>query len=119
MFFTFNLNYLLLFFSSSELTSDTFAPTETMSAHNLAFVAGELEMLGELAPGVQHWAISSTLEEFYLKNKFELVIKAYNELFRSVQRPIEKLDVAALPVDTDGLSSPGLIVMRYAYSFFV
>ncbi|CAB0036684.1 unnamed protein product [Trichogramma brassicae] len=95
-----------------DMATDTFAATSPMSAYNLAFVDGDLENLDELAPNVSHWSINKPATDFYLRDKVGPVFEVYNELLQGVARPIDKLDIAALPVDTDGLSAPGLIVMR-------
>ncbi|KAL7288638.1 hypothetical protein TKK_0017371 [Trichogramma kaykai] len=98
--------------SDDDMATDTFAATSPMSAYNLAFVDGDLENLDELAPNVSHWSINKPATDFYLRDKVGPVFEVYNELLQGVARPIDKLDIAALPVDTDGLSAPGLIVMR-------
>lgn len=88
-----------------------------MSAHNLAFVLTEgLEHLGELDAGVSHWGVDPGKRgsrDFYLRDKLGPIVTAFSEIFGGVARPTKKLDLAALPVDFDGLSAPGLLVVRY------
>ena len=90
-----------------------------MSAHNLAFVAGKIENLGEIAvdeskgQSIAYWGdVERKSQEFYLRDKLGPVMHAYSELFGGVDRPTDKLVLAALPVDFDGLSAPGLIIFK-------
>lgn len=40
------------------------------------------------------------------------MVSAFAELFDGVSRPSDKLDLLVLPIDFDGISAPGLIVVR-------
>lgn len=90
-----------------------------MSAHDLAFVISSPKYIVEIVdpdpsqPGVVYWGEAERREhELYLKNKVDLILDEYAEMFENISRPTDKLDLVALPIDYDGLSSPGLIVTR-------
>ncbi|XP_014203770.1 thyrotropin-releasing hormone-degrading ectoenzyme-like [Copidosoma floridanum] len=104
---------------SSELSEDVvieeFGESPRMPSHGLAFAIGSLEHLGELALGngssVGHWGCGDERHEFYLQDKLAPIAEAFYELFGH-ERPIGKLDLLAAPVDFDGSSAPGLIVVK-------
>jgi hypothetical protein len=94
-----------------------------ISAHNLVFVIGSFESLGEVTIDetpllkkqiIGYWGDSEhKSQDFYLRDKITPIATAYAELFQGAVRPTENLNLVALPVDFDGISSPGLIVVRY------
>lgn len=60
-----------------------------------------------------HWACEEHEQphEFYLQDKIGLILEAYDKMFQ-VDLPIGKLDLVVLPIDYDGSSAPGLIVVK-------
>ncbi|XP_058791349.1 thyrotropin-releasing hormone-degrading ectoenzyme-like [Phymastichus coffea] len=108
--------------SPSENTMlDEFAQTPDISPHNLAFVVGDFEQLSELSVNNQSivlWGAAEHMgQEFYLHQKIAKVVQAWESLFVGVPKLIEKLDIVALPVNYDGASAPGLIVVRDSLFF--
>ncbi|XP_001608203.2 aminopeptidase N [Nasonia vitripennis] len=99
-------------------TSAAFGETRRISAHNLAFVIGaEIESLGQVPiteqQSLTYWADPGRKsQEYYLRDKLDRVLSAFAELFQGVSLPSDKLDLLALPIDFEGISAPGLIVVR-------
>ncbi|XP_011497354.1 PREDICTED: aminopeptidase N [Ceratosolen solmsi marchali] len=108
--------------NTDNLTVDIFGETQTMSAHNFVFVIGNFEFLGEVPIDetpllkkqvIGYWGDAEhKTQDFYLRDKISPIVTAYAELFQGLARPTKNLSLVAMPVDFDGLSAPGLIIIK-------
>lgn len=98
---------------------DTFKDTPLLSPHNLAFVMGEIDSLGETKVGPDNatatfWGDAKKRSRgMYLLDKLGQIVTLLSDVF-SMSYPLPKLDIVALPSRiVNNAASPGLISMRY------
>ncbi|KAJ8681944.1 hypothetical protein QAD02_017736 [Eretmocerus hayati] len=105
---------------SNDTLRSEFHRTRPISAHNLALVLGSNDTLVEIESDgpMDHWGdLEQKSQEFYLRSKLEPLMQAYEEVFAGIQRPADKLDLVAVPMDFDGLSAPGIVVVKESLYF--
>ncbi|XP_032667675.1 thyrotropin-releasing hormone-degrading ectoenzyme-like [Odontomachus brunneus] len=104
--------------TSDDWVIDTFEETPLLSPYNLAFVMGEIEILGETKAEpenatVTFWGDSKRRSRgTYLIDKLHYVVGHLHDVF-SMPYPLPKLDIVALPSRiADNAGNLGLISMR-------